>query len=232
MDWGREQEEQRLSIQHQQELSRQERAQQRQTQIEMNQRQAQLIKRQQLRVAEYRRNLKEQQRRLQWQTEQLQRQRRLAQYRCQREYLEHLRQEEIRIRQARYDYYSDPYFYSPPIYRYYRGGSYYEVNQYGADLLRRAVNYGYREGYRAGVADREDRWNFDYRDSYAYQDANYGYDGYCEDQGAYNYYFREGFRRGYEDGYYSRYQYGTYYNGEYSVLGAVLGQILNFVALR
>src|SRR5205814_1624468 len=83
-------------------------------------------------------------------------------------------------------------------YRSYRGASYYEVNQYGADLLRRAVNYGYREGYRAGVADREDRWNFDYRDSYAYQDANYGYDGYCEDQGAYNYYFREGFRRGYE----------------------------------
>jgi len=183
-------------------------------------------------VAEYRRNLEEQQRRLRRQTEQLQRQRRLAQYRFQREYLEHLRQEEIRIRQARYDYYSDPYFYSSPIYRYYRGGSYYEVNQYGADLLRRSVNYGYREGYRAGVADREDRWSFDYRDSYAYQDANYGYDGYCEDQGAYNYYFREGFRRGYEDGYYSRYQYGTYYNGEYSVLGAVLGQILNFAALR
>jgi len=208
------------------------RQQQMQQQRLSRERQAQLIQRQQLRVAEYRRNLGEQQRRLQWQTEQLQRQRRLAQYRFQREYLEHLRQEEIRIRQARYDYYSDPYFYSPPIYRYYRGASYYEVNQYGADLLRRAVNYGYREGYRAGVADREDRWNFDYRDSYAYQDANYGYDGYCEDQGAYNYYFREGFRRGYEDGYYSRYQYGTYYNGEYSVLGAALGQILNFVALR
>jgi len=94
------------------------------------------------------------------------------------------------------------------------------------------VNYGYREGYRAGAADREDGWNFNYRASYAYQDANYGYDGYWEDQGAYNYYFREGFRRGYEDGYYSRYQYGSYYNGEYSVLGAVLGQILNFVSLR
>jgi hypothetical protein len=46
----------------------------------------------------------------------------------------------------------------------------------------------------------------DYRDCYAYQDANFGYDGYYEDQGAYNHYFREGFRRGYEDGYYSRYQ--------------------------
>src|SRR5713101_732463 len=195
----------RISVSMRLRSAKRDRQQQMQQQRLSQERQAQLIQRQQLR---------------------------LAQYRFQREYLEHLRQEEIRIRQARYDYYSDPYFYSSPIYRYYRGGSYYEVNQYGADLLRRAVNYGYREGYRAGVADREDRWNFDYRDSYAYQDANYGYDGYCEDQGAYNYYFREGFRRGYEDGYYSRYQYGTYYKGEYSVLGAALGQILNFVALR
>ena len=69
-------------------------------------------------------------------------------------------------------------------------------------------------------------------DSYAYQDANYGYDGFYEDQDAYNYYFREGFRRGYEDGYYDRYQYGVYSNGEYNVLGAVLSEVLNLVALR
>ena len=106
------------------------------------------------------------------------------------------------------------------------------MNRYGADLLRRAVNYGYAEGYRAGVADREDRWRYDYRDCYAYQDANYGYDGYWEDQDAYNYYFRQGFERGYQDGYYSRYQYGTFHNGEYNILGAVLSRILNFVALR
>jgi hypothetical protein len=156
----------------------------------------------------------------------------MAQYRFQQDYLEHERQERVRLERVRHDYYSDPYFYTAPSYRYYRDGRYYEVNQYGADLLRRAVNYGYQEGFRSGVADREDRWKFDYRDCYAYQDANYGYDGYYEDQGAYNYYFREGFRRGYEDGYYDRYQYGVYVNGEYSVMGAVLSQILNLVALH
>ncbi len=70
-------------------------------------------------------------------------------------------------------------------------GSYYETSQYGADLLRRAVNYGYEEGFRTGEADREDRRQSDYRNAYAYQDATYGYTGYF-DQGEYNYYFREG----------------------------------------
>ena len=37
------------------------------------------------------------------------------------------------------------------------GGRYYETNQYGADLLRQAVNYGYDQGVRAGQADRQDR---------------------------------------------------------------------------
>jgi flagellar biosynthesis/type III secretory pathway protein FliH len=45
-----------------------------------------------------------------------------------------------------------------------RGGSYYETNEYGADLLRQAVNNGYQEGFRAGEADRQDRWHSDYRD--------------------------------------------------------------------
>jgi hypothetical protein len=58
--------------------------------------------------------------------------------------------------------------------------------------LRRAVNYGYQQGFEAGAADREDRWNYNYRNCYAYQDANFGYDGYYEDQAAYNHYFREG----------------------------------------
>src|SRR6185369_13583457 len=98
----------------------------------------------------------------------LQRQNRIAQYRLQREYLDRLRQDQNRLQQARYDYYSDPYFYSPPIYRYYREGSYYEVNQYGADLLRRAVNYGYQQSFEAGAADRDDNWNYNYRDCYAY----------------------------------------------------------------
>ena len=45
----------------------------------------------------------------------------------------------------RHDYDNDPYFYTAPIYRYNRGGAYYETNQYGADLLRQAVNNGYRK---------------------------------------------------------------------------------------
>jgi hypothetical protein len=35
------------------------------------------------------------------------------------------------------------------------------------------VNYGYDEGVRSGIADRRDRWAFNYRDSFAYQDANF-----------------------------------------------------------
>jgi hypothetical protein len=221
---------QRLQQQRQAEIARQQQALQQQRLSQ--QRQQQLIQQQQIRLAEYRRNVEANEIRLQRQAEYLQQQRRMAQYRFQRNYLERLREQQDRFRQARFDYYSDPYFYSPPIYRYYRAGSYYEVNQYGADLLRRAVNYGYQQGFEAGAADREDRWNYNYRNCYAYQDANFGYDGYYEDQAAYNHYFREGFRHGYEDGYYSRYQYGTYYDGQYGILGAVLTQILNFAAIR
>ena len=93
------------------------------------------------------------------------------------------------------------------------------------------MNNGYQEGFRAGAADREDRWHADYQDSFAYQDANYGYNGYYVDQADYNYYFREGFQRGYEDGYNDRYQYGSYSNGSYSVLGNVLSLILSFQPL-
>src|SRR5437667_463928 len=114
-----------------------------------------------------------------------------------------------------------------PSYSYYRDSQYYYVNQYGADLLRRAVTDGYEEGYRAGLADRQDGWQFDPDNGDAYQDASYGYDGYYVDVAEYQYYFREGFRRGYEDGYYGRYQYGTYSNGRYSILGNILNLILD-----
>jgi hypothetical protein len=162
------------------------------------------------------------------QREQLQRENRIAQYRLQQEYAERLREQQRRIDAVRdYDYGRDPYFYTPPCYRYSRGGRYYETNEYGARLLRRAVRYGYAEGFRAGEADRQDGWSFNYRESYAYQDANYGYDGYYVDRDDYNYYFREGFRRGYEDGYGSRQQYGSYADGQYSVWAQVLSSILN-----
>ena len=123
----------------------------------------------------------------------------MAQYRFQEEYLEHLRDQDRRLREERHDYNNDPYFYTAPIYRYNRGGSYYEINQYGADTLRQAVNYGYQEGFRAGQADRQDNWRPDYNQSYAYQDATYGYNGYYVDPEDYRYYFRQGFQRGYEE---------------------------------
>ena len=86
-------------------------------------------------------------------------------------------------------------------------------------MLRRAINDGYREGFRAGQADREDGWSSNPQDGYAYQDASYGYDGYYVDLGEYQNYFREGFQRGYDDGYYSRSRYGRYSNGGSSILG-------------
>jgi hypothetical protein len=153
--------------------------------------------------------------------QQIEQQRRRAQWSYQQRYLERLRQDQLRLQSWRY---SD---YGPSNYRYNRGGRYYETNQYGAQMLRQAINYGYEEGYRAGQADREDGWRGSYQDSYAYQDAAYGYNAYYVDVNEYQYYFREGFRRGYEDGYYSRSQYGRYTNGVYSILGNILGQILN-----
>ncbi len=156
----------------------------------------------------------------------------MAQYRYQQRYLQRLREQQRRIQQARYyDYNRDPYFYTAPSYRYYRGGRYYETNRYGADVLRQAINNGYEEGFRAGQADREDGWRSSYQDSYAYQDASYGYNGNYVNADEYNYYFREGFRRGYEDGYYSRHQYGNYSNGKYAILGGILSQILNLQSL-
>lgn len=117
--------------------------------------------------------------------------------------------------------------YGYPDYSYSRNGQYYNVNQYGADLLRRAVESGYEEGFRAGQADQQDGWNFDPNNSDAFQDASYGYDGYYVDVSEYQNYFREGFQRGYEDGYYGRSQYGSYSGGRYNILGDVLSLILD-----
>jgi hypothetical protein len=195
--------------------------------------QQELIRQQQQRLAQYRDHLDQQQRLAQPQSAQLRQQNRTAQYSVQQQYLARLRQQQLRIQtQNRYNYGRDPYFYTPPSYRYSRGGRYYETNQYGVNLLRQAVSYGYEEGCRAGMADRRDRWAPNYQDSYAYQDGNYGYGGFYIERDDYNYYFREGFRRGYEDGYNGRYQYGRYSGGRGTILGSVLSVILNFEAIR
>jgi hypothetical protein len=164
---------------------------------------------------------------------QLQRANRTAQYNVQLQYVAGLNQLRVGVQSQRnYNYGSDPYFYTRSTYRYSRGGQYYETNQYGVDLLRQAVNYGYDQGLRAGMADRQDRWASNYQNAYAYQDANFGYNGFYVDRGDYNYYFREGFRRGYQDGYGGRYQYGTYVSGRGTLLGAIAATILNFQAIR
>ncbi|MFL6591101.1 MAG: hypothetical protein ACJ8GK_00120 [Luteimonas sp.] len=162
----------------------------------------------------------------------LQQQHRMAQYRYQQQYYDRLRLQRQRLAASRYNYYNDPYFYTPASYRYSWGGASYQTNQYGADMLRQAVNYGYSEGVRAGRADRQDRWRANYRDSWAYQDANYGYNGYYLSQADYNNYFRQGFQRGYDDGYYGRDQYGRYDdNGNGSILESLLSVILNLQPL-
>jgi hypothetical protein len=151
----------------------------------------------------------------------LEQQRRLRQLRYQQRYLDQLRRDQLRLQQWRYN------DYGPYNYRYSRGSSYYETTHYGAEMLRRAVNDGYREGFYAGQADREDGWSFNPQEAYGYQDASYGYDGYYVDLSEYQHYFREGFRRGYEDGYYSRSRYGRSINGGYSILGTILEGILS-----
>jgi hypothetical protein len=161
----------------------------------------------------------------------LQQQHRTAQYGFQQQYVARLRQQQLTIQIGNYNYGGDPYFYTPSSYRYYRAGRYYETNEYGAGVLRQAVNYGYEEGFGAGQADREDRWPYNYQTSYAYLDANYGYGGFYVERDDYNYYFREGFRRGYDDGFYNRYQYGVYLSGRYSVQAPVLSVVLNLQRL-
>jgi hypothetical protein len=191
-----------------------------------------LIVQQQQRVKQYRQNVVQRENNSRQHGLQLQQEKRMAQYNYQQQYYERMRQQQIRYQNERYDYNNDPYFYTASSYRYNRGGRYYETNQYGADILRQALNYGYQEGMRAGRADQQDGWRYSYRDSYIYEDANYGYNGYYVQQADYNYYFRQGFQRGYEDGYYSRRRYGHNSNGSDSLLSALLITILGLQSIR
>lgn len=188
--------------------------------------QEQMISAQKTRVNQYRSWTQSQRQESQRAAKALQSQKRSAQYAYIQDYNNRLWQQQQRYSTMNFNYYNDPYFYSAPIYRYMRDGRYYNINQYGANLLQQAINDGYGEGYRSGRADRMDGWRADYRSSWVYQNASYGYNGYYGDRSEYSYYFRQGFRRGYEDGYYSRYRYGTYRNGNYSIIGAVLTTIL------
>lgn len=212
-----------------QEQQKQQQAQKKQDQAQAKQRQQALVAQQQQRLTQYGDHLGQQQRLAQSQTMQLQQQNRRAQYAVQQQYVAKLHQQQVTVQQqAPAKYGRDPYFSTPANYRYSRAGQFYETNQYGVNLLRQAVNYGYDQGYRTGLADRQDHSRSDYQGSFAYQDANYGYSGFYVDRDDYNNYFREGFRRGYEDGYGGHSQYGTYVNGRGTILSSILGSILNF----
>jgi hypothetical protein len=194
-------------------------------------RQRQLITQQQQRVAQYRARLNQQQSAAQQYEAELQQQHRQNEYLYEQDYIAHERQQDAEL-QREHDYYNDPYFYSPPIYRYSRSGSYYQVNEYEANMIRRAINIGYDQGYRMGIADRRDNWRGGFRNSFAYRDANYGYDGYYGDESTYNYYFRQGFTRGYDDGFAGAFRYGAYNNGSYNILGNILSSIFHLQSLR
>src|SRR5437868_1679845 len=220
---NQQQQQQQQQDKQKQKAQKQHNAKQQRQQHQQQDRQ-QLVQQQQQRVTQYRQHLDEQYRTGREQTAQLQQQKRMQQYRFQQQYLARLHQQQLSLGR-RHDYDRDLYFSTPYSYRYNRGGNYYETNEYGARLLRQAVNNGYEQGFRAGRADRLDHWGSSFEDSYGYRDANYGYSGYYVQRDDYNYYFREGFRRGYEDAYNSRYQYGHVSGGKYLVLGAVLGTI-------
>ena len=124
------------------------------------------------------------------------------------------------------------YYVRPAYYRYSYGGNWYRTSNYGAEMLRMAVENGYREGLRAGRAARYDGWPGGFRDSFAWRDAAFGYGGRYVSRADYAYYFRQGFERGYDDGYYGRMRYGRYVNNEAILVEAVLGAILNLQLLR
>jgi hypothetical protein len=184
------------------------------------------------RAARYGQDLAQQERVAEERGQKLQQSRRMAQYRYQEEYVQRIRQQRVLVESRQsYDRPGDPLFYEPATYRYHRGESDYETNQHGADLLRGAVDYGYEAGLRSGRADRQDRWEGGYEDSFAFRDANYGYSGEYVDQSEYNHYFREGFRRGYEDGFNSRNRYGKSSNGRYELTASQLSQIIDLQPL-
>ena len=111
-------------------------------------------------------------------------------------------------------------------YRVYRNGSWYNTDSRGADLLRQAVNEGYRQGFAAGRADRNRRGGLNWGGSTMYRSGTHGWNSYV-DRSQYQHYFRQGFQRGYEDGYNSRQRYGSNNSGTMNILGSILGSILN-----
>jgi hypothetical protein len=106
------------------------------------------------------------------------------------------------------------------------------TNQYGADVLRQAVELGYEQGYHAGSIDRREGAPADFQRAFDFENGNFGYAGTYVPESDYSFYFREGFQRGYDDGYWSRSQFGTFSNGKAAILGAVALGILGLTMIH
>jgi hypothetical protein len=189
------------------------------------------VQQEQQRTTNFKQQLPHQVQTVQKQTAAIKAQKRPAQARVQQQYAAHL-QEQQRVIAAPRDVVHEPYVTAPVNYRYVISGTARETNQYGVNMLRQAVNYGYQQGYAAGEADRADHWRSSYATAPAYVDANYGYTGSYVDQADYNYYFRQGFQRGYEDGYANQLRYGTRTGATAAILGTVLTGILGLVTIH
>lgn len=111
-------------------------------------------------------------------------------------------------------------------FRVHRNGSWYNTDRRGADLLRNAVNEGYRQGFAAGRADRNGRRTMNWGGSSTYRSGTYGWQSHV-DRRQYQHYFQQGFQRGYQDGFNSRYQYGSNNGGGLNILGSILTQVLD-----
>lgn len=111
-------------------------------------------------------------------------------------------------------------------YRVYRNDSYYQTDARGAELLRQAVNSGYRQGFQQGQRDAQYGRNGSYYGNNMYRSGTYGYQTYV-DRNQYQYYFQQGFQRGYEDGFNNQYRYGYRSNNGINILGTILNGILN-----
>lgn len=155
-----------------------------------------------------------------------------AQSRNQQGYLQRMRPQQRQLvidRNHRADV--APIFAEAPIYSYLRGRDRYTTNEYGAALLRLAVNVGYAEGVLTGQADHSDRWPSSFRTAYAYLDASNGFTGLYIGRDEYAYYFREGFERGYDDGFTDGSVFGRSSGSTYLVDGYTMEKILDLRAL-
>jgi flagellin-like protein len=153
-----------------------------------------------------------------------------AQRRAQQEYMEYQRASQYgnRTYNRTYNTYNNGMYNNGNrgYYRVYRDGGYYQTDYRGAELLRRAVNSGYQQGYRQGQLDARYGRGGDYYGNNVYRNGTYGYQSYV-DRSQYQYYFQQGFQRGYEDGYNNQFRYGTRSGSGISILGNILNGILN-----